>query len=91
MLRIFEAPKFGRLRERLRSTGEREALKKAAQAVIKDRSTGKKLKGEFKDLRSFRYAVHGQARSLIYAWEADRLTFLSFGPRRASIDRQNET
>jgi len=84
MLRIFEAPKFSRLREKLRSDIEREALKKAVQSVVKDPSAGKKLKGEFKNLRSFRYAAHGQASRLIYAWESDRLTFLSFGPREGA-------
>jgi mRNA-degrading endonuclease RelE of RelBE toxin-antitoxin system len=81
MSRIFEAPKFARLREKLRSDLEREALRKAVKAVIGNPEAGKKLKGEFKDLRSFRYAVRGQARRLIYAWEGDRLIFLSFGPR----------
>jgi len=80
-LRIFETTKFSRLREKLKSAAEREGLKKAVQAVEKDPAAGKKLKGEFMDLRSFRYSVQGQARRLIYHWEGAHLTLLSFGPR----------
>ena len=80
-MQIFETTKFVRLRERLKSTVEREGLKKAIQAVAKEPSAGKKLKGEFKDLRSFRYTVQGQARRLIYHWESPRLILMSFGPR----------
>ena len=76
-MQIFEANKFARLREKLKSAAEKEGLKKAILAVAKDPAAGKKLKGEFKDLRSFRYTVKG----LIYHWESPRLTLLSFGPR----------
>lgn len=80
-MQIFEANKFARLREKLKSAAEREELKKAIMAVAKEPAAGKKLKGEFKELRSFRYTVKGQARRLIYHWESPRLTLLSFGPR----------
>ena len=80
-MQIFEATKFARLRERLKSAAEKEGLKKVVLAVAKEPTAGKKLKGEFKALRSFRYTVQGQARRLIYHWESPRLILLSFGPR----------
>jgi len=80
-LQIYETTKFLRLREKLKSVAERDGLKAAVQAVAKEPTSGKKLKGEFKEFRSFRYAVQGQARRLIYHWEGARLTLLAFGPR----------
>ena len=76
-MQIFEANKFARLREKVKSAAEREELRKAIIAVAKEPVAGKKLKGEFKELRSYRYTVKG----LIYHWESPRLTLLSFGPR----------
>lgn len=80
-MRIFEAPKFARLREKLNSAAEREGLKKAILAVAKEPAAGKKLMGEFKEPHSLRNTVQGQDRRLIYHWESPRFILLSFGPR----------
>lgn len=79
-MQIYETTKFLHLREKLKSVAERDGLKEAVQAVAKEPASGKKFKGEFKQFQSFRYAVQGQARRLIYHWEGARLTLLSFGP-----------
>jgi len=80
-LKIYETAKFKRLRKKLRSALEREALKKAIAAVAANPRAGKTLKGEFKDLWRYSYAVSGQERRLIYQPGQDCLYLLSFGPR----------
>jgi mRNA-degrading endonuclease RelE of RelBE toxin-antitoxin system len=80
-LKIYETAKFKRLRKKLRSTQEREALKRAIVAVAANPKAGKPLKGEFKDLWRYSYAVSGQERRLIYQPDQDCLYLLSFGPR----------
>ena len=80
-MRIYETSKFKRLRKKLRSKNEMEALKQAVVKVAADLSAGKLLKGEFKSLRRFAYNVAGQERRLIYKTENDCLFLLSFGPR----------
>ena len=80
-MKIFETAKFKRLRKKLVSKMEREALKQAITAVAANPQAGKPLKGEFKDLWRYAYAVSGQERRLIYQPEQDCLYLLSFGPR----------
>ncbi len=80
-MKIYETAKFKRLRKKLRSPLEREALKHAIAAVAINPRVGKPLKGEFKDLWRYSYAVSGQERRLIYQPETDCLYLLSFGPR----------
>jgi hypothetical protein len=55
-------------------------LKQAVAAVAVNPKAGKPLKGEFKDLWRYSYAVSGQERCLIYQPETDCLDLLSFGP-----------
>ena len=80
-MKIFETPKFQRLRKKIKEGAERKALKGAIEKVVENPLIGKKLKGEFKDLRSYRYFARGQERRLIYKYEKGRLFLLSFGPR----------
>ncbi len=80
-MKIYETAKFKRLRKKLRSKLEREALKQAVAAVAVNPKAGKPLKGEFKDLWRYSHAVTGQERRLIYQPETDGLYLLSFGPR----------
>ncbi len=72
---------FMRLRKKLRSSLEKEALKQAIAAVAANPQAGKALKGEFKDLWRYSYAVSGQERRLIYQPGEDCLYLLAFGPR----------
>lgn len=80
-MRVCETSKFQKLRKKLRSDLEREALKHAIGLIVEDPMTGKKLKGEFKDLRRLKYVVGGQERRLIYKIEYETITLISFGPR----------
>jgi len=80
-LRIYETAKFKRLRKKLRSANEKEALKRAIAAVAADPGAGKPLKGEFKSFWRFPYKVAGQEKRLIYKPGKDCLYLLSFGPR----------
>ena len=81
-MRLLETSKFQKLRKKLKDQGERNALKQAVLQVLKDPEAGKKLKGEFRELRVFRFAVRGQARRLIYKHEKDTVVLFSFGPRQ---------
>jgi mRNA-degrading endonuclease RelE of RelBE toxin-antitoxin system len=80
-LKIYETPKFQKQRKRLRTDSEKTALKQAIGAVAANPSSGKKLKGEFKDLRSLRFFAEGQERRIIYKIEENAIYLLSFGPR----------
>jgi len=60
-MKIHETTKFNKLRTRLKQKTERDALKEAIKAVAKDPQAGKKLKGDFALLSSFKYTVKGQA------------------------------
>ena len=80
-MQLQETPKFSKLRKKLKETSEKEALKTAILKILKEPESGKKLKGEFKDLRSLRYTVKGQSRRLIYKLETDSIILFSFGPR----------
>ncbi len=80
-LKIYEAARFQKQRKKLRSDLEKTALKEAIRLVAEDPLSGKKLKGEFKDLRSLRYYVEGQERRMIYNFKGNAIYLLSFGPR----------
>ncbi|HEB36439.1 hypothetical protein LCGC14_1000550 [marine sediment metagenome] len=82
-MKIHETTKFNKLRTRLKEKTEKEALKEAIIEVAKDPQSGKKLKGDFALLRSFKYTVKGQARRLIYKWEKNSIILFSFGPRES--------
>ena len=81
-MRLFETAKFQKLRKKIKDKAEKDALKDAVLALLEDPEAGKKLKGEFRDLRSVRYAVRGQARRLVYKKDGDAITLFSFGPRQ---------
>lgn len=81
-MRILETAKFARARKKLVDKGELEALKAAIAALAGEPSSGKKLHGEFADLRSFVYSARGQTRRLIYRWNAGEIVLFSFGPRQ---------
>jgi len=80
-MKLVETAKFKRLRKRIKETHEKAALKNAINKIMENPQAGKLLKGEFKDLRSFKYTVKGQNKRLIYKTEKDFLVFFSFGPR----------
>ena len=80
-MKLVETAKFKRLRKRIKETHEKAALKEAINKIIENPQAGKILKGEFKDLRSFKYTVKGQNKRLIYKLEKGFLVFFSFGPR----------
>ena len=80
-MRLVEASKFKRQRKKIRETQEKSALKKAISQLMENPDAGKKLKGEFKDLRVLSYTVGGQSRRLIYKMVESTLVLLSFGPR----------
>jgi len=79
-----EALKFSKLRKKLKSRAEREALKAAVIAIRDNPLIGKKLKGELDHLRSCPYQSGGQARRIVYLFDPDQdaITFFSFGPRQ---------
>ncbi len=86
-MKILETAKFSRLRKKIREAHEQEALLEAVLAIAEDPAVGKFLKGEFKDLRSFRHTVRGQSRRIIYKVEGDAVVLFSFGPRAGVYKR----
>jgi mRNA-degrading endonuclease RelE of RelBE toxin-antitoxin system len=80
-MRLVETSKFKKLRKKLKQEQERAELKKAIKSVVEDPYSGKKLKGELRELLSFIYSVKGQSRTLIYKAEKDTIILFSFGPR----------
>jgi len=81
-MRFLETSKFQKLRRKLKDEEERTALREAVLRILEDPESGKKLKGEFQDLRSSRFAVRGQPRRLIYKYEKGSIVLFSFGPRQ---------
>ena len=79
-IKLQETAKFNKSRKKIKEEQEKEALKLAIKKILNDPDVGKKLKGEFKDLRSFKYTVKGQGRRLIYKSETNKITLFSFGP-----------
>ena len=77
-MQIYETPKFKKLRKKLKSTYEKQQLKKAILYLTHNPESGKKLKGEFKEFRSYRYKFKGQDRWLIYKIKNDHIYLLSF-------------
>ncbi len=80
-MRLVETSKFKKLRKKLKQQQEREELKNAIKSVVEYPYSGKKLKGELRELLSFSYSVKGQSRRLIYKAEKDTIILFSFGPR----------
>ena len=89
MVKVFETEKFKRLRKKIKEKFESESLKQAVGEVSKNILHGKKLNGEFRDLRSFRYFVRGQSRRLIYRATGETLVLYSFGPREGIYKHLN--
>lgn len=86
-MKVYETPKFQKQRKKLRSESETKALKEAVRSIAENPPGGKKLKGEFRDLRSLRYFAEGQERRIIYKVEANAIYLLSFGPREGIYKR----
>ena len=80
-MNLKETSKFQKLRKKLRESSEKKALKEAIDAILTAPEAGKKLKGEFKDLRTYRYFLNGQPRRIIYKITGDELILFSFGAR----------
>jgi len=76
-----ETSRFRKQRKKLKSAAEKDALKNAITMLLGEPEKGKKLKGEFRDLRSLRYQAAGQARRLVYKLDSENLVLFSFGPR----------
>jgi mRNA-degrading endonuclease RelE of RelBE toxin-antitoxin system len=81
-MKLLETSKFSKLRKKIRDEAESVALKSAIMEILKDPQSGKKLKGELGQLRSYSYTARGRARRLIYHWGKDVLVLFSFGPRQ---------
>ena len=82
-MKLIETAKFKRLRKRVKEKHEKAALKEAINKIRENPQAGKILKGEFRDLRSFKFTVKGQNKRLIYRAENDCLILFSFGPRES--------
>ncbi len=80
-MKLVETSKFKKLRKRIVSAREKAALKKAVAKIMDDPEARKFLKGEFRDLRSFRYSVKGQSKRPIYRTDKTIVVLFSFGPR----------
>ena len=80
-MKIYETAKFQKQRKKLRGDPEKTALKEAIRSVAQAPLSGKKLKGEFKGLRSLKYFAEGQERRIIYMMVENAIYLLSFGPR----------
>jgi hypothetical protein len=80
-MKLKETSKFQKLRKKLKSESEMKELKCAIEFISENPETGKKLKGEFKNLRVHRYYASSQPRRLIYKIEAVDIILFSFGPR----------
>jgi len=80
-MKLVETSKFKRLRKKLRQEQEKAELKNAIKGIMEYPYSGKKLKGELRELLSVSYSVKGQSRRLIYKAEKDTIILFSFGPR----------
>jgi mRNA-degrading endonuclease RelE of RelBE toxin-antitoxin system len=80
-MKIYETSKFHKLRKKLKEKTEKDALKTAIQDIAKNPEVGKKLRGDFAHLRSYKYAAKGQSRRLVYRREKNSIILFSFGPR----------
>lgn len=81
-MKFRETSKFQKLRRKLVDADERDALRQAVLRLAAAPESGKKLKGEFRELRSLRFAVRGQSRRLVYKIDKDMIVLFSFGPRQ---------
>jgi mRNA-degrading endonuclease RelE of RelBE toxin-antitoxin system len=80
-MHLVETSKFKKLRKKIKKGHEKEALRKAISKILESPDSGKPLKGEFNELRSFSYTIKGQNRRLIYKKDEETIVLLSFGPR----------
>ena len=62
-MKVYETAKFQKQRKKLRSDSEMTALKGALRSVAEDPLSGKKLKGEFKDLRELEIFRRGAGKT----------------------------
>jgi mRNA-degrading endonuclease RelE of RelBE toxin-antitoxin system len=81
-MRLLETAKFQKLRKRLKDRAERDALRETILRALEEPEAGKKLKGEFRDLRALRFSARGQSRRLVYKIDKDAIVLFSFGPRQ---------
>lgn len=81
-MKFRETSKFQKLRRKLVDADERDALRQAVHRIAAAPESGKKLKGELRELRSLRFAVRGQPRRLVYKIDKDMIVLFSFGPRQ---------
>jgi plasmid stabilization system protein ParE len=81
-MKFRETSKFQKLRRKLVDADERDALRQAVLRLAAAPESGKKLKGELRELRSLRFAVRGQSRRLVYKIDKDMIVLFSFGPRQ---------
>jgi len=81
-MRLLETSKFQKLRKKLKDEDERNALKEAVLQIIDEPESGKKLKGEFRELRTARFSVRGLPRRLVYKIDKEAIVLFSFGPRQ---------
>ncbi|MBN1273218.1 MAG: type II toxin-antitoxin system RelE/ParE family toxin [Candidatus Aminicenantes bacterium] len=86
-MRLIETSKLKRLRKKIKENHEKEALRLAVARIWEYPEEGKRLKGEFKELRSFSYTAKGQNRRLIYKLEEGTIVLLSFGPREGAYKK----
>jgi mRNA-degrading endonuclease RelE of RelBE toxin-antitoxin system len=86
-MNLKETSTFQKLRKKIKETTEKESLKQAIVFVLSNPEAGKKLKGEFKNLRAYRYSVKGQPRRLIYKIDEEDLILFSFGPREGIYNK----
>lgn len=77
-----ETSKFSKLRKKIKSQAERDALKTAVIAIRDNPLIGKKLKGELDHLWSISYHTGGQTRRIVYILGRDAIIFFSLGPRQ---------
>ncbi len=80
-MRLVETSKFKRLRKKIKESHEKEALRQAISRILESPDAGKRLKGEFKELRTCSYTTKEQNRRLIYRRDEGTVVLLSFGPR----------
>ncbi len=80
-MKLVETSKLKKFRKKLKQQQEREELKNAIKCIVENPNSGKKLKGELRELLSFSYSVRGQSRRLIYKAKKDIVILFSFGPR----------
>jgi mRNA-degrading endonuclease RelE of RelBE toxin-antitoxin system len=87
---LLETSHFRKLRKKFADAGEKDPLKPAVLSVLKDPLRGKSLKGELSNFRSLRLSGRGQTRRLIYQFEKETITLVSFGPQGGVRKKQSD-